>query len=164
MCHTLILRSSAERKVQSSLLTDIELMWYVWAFEKILRGAASIEMSSSIFLGILSFLIMCLSLRRPSSVNVLKSENRLHLSVIFHSLIVLSEEKEREERKKKRGRKRREREREERKGERGRERRERERERERKKEEMACKNESDTHTYTYEQKKETRSDEKRFLQ
>ena len=35
-------RSSAERKVAPSLFTEMELMWYVCAFEKTRRGVATV--------------------------------------------------------------------------------------------------------------------------
>ena len=84
------LRSSAERYVQSSLFTEMELMWYVCAFAKILLGIASIEMSSWTFTGILSCVIDSSSLNMPSSVTVLRLLYLRHRSEIFHSFTVLS--------------------------------------------------------------------------
>uniref|UniRef100_A0A6B0TZD3 Uncharacterized protein n=1 Tax=Ixodes ricinus TaxID=34613 RepID=A0A6B0TZD3_IXORI len=44
-CHRLIRRSSADRYVSWSLLTEMELMWYVCALAKMRRGVASTSSS-----------------------------------------------------------------------------------------------------------------------
>lgn len=90
--HKLILRSSAERYVSSSLLTDIELTWYVCALAYILRGLASTINGVWWSWGITKLLISCgCRSRVPSSDLVFSGPSmRRFRSEIFHNFIVLS--------------------------------------------------------------------------
>ena len=76
--------------MQSSLLTEMELMWYACALENILLGTASMVMSFDVRWGTRSRVMLDWSRGRPSLSTRFHPLKLRHLSVIFHSLIVLS--------------------------------------------------------------------------
>ena len=66
-CQTFTRRSSAERNVMRSLLTEMELMWYVWALAKTRLGLASTISSVGVKMGTRSVVIVLGSLIVPES-------------------------------------------------------------------------------------------------